>query len=172
MLLHINVVFICTMEFTKKDILGLAWFNSTLAMWQIPVEILNVFLRNIPRLSSSHYMSLRPLRLLLLWYLRMMSWILGLCSKMLWHVSFASFTLKIGHKSILNLIKEVGDQMMIITTILMILKQKIKMMLETMIIVMILRTLIMTKIMTRTMTMMMRMMTLMMTMMMTMMETM
>ena len=38
------------------------------------------------------YTSLRPLRLLLLWYLRMMSWIFGLCSKMLWHVSFASFT--------------------------------------------------------------------------------
>ena len=38
------------------------------------------------------YTSLRPFRLLLLWYLRMMSWIFGLCSKMLWHVSFASFT--------------------------------------------------------------------------------
>ena len=38
------------------------------------------------------YTSLRPFRLLLLRYLRMMSWIFGLCSKMLWQVSFASFT--------------------------------------------------------------------------------
>ena len=81
---HVVAYHLCTMEFTRKDILG--WWQNVASLAQEHPGA--GFLSSFPQTS------LRPLRLLLLWYLRMISWIFGLCSKMLWHVSFASFTWK------------------------------------------------------------------------------